>query len=218
MLSKDPWVVTFDNFVQDSEIQAIFNTSEGKYDISTDTGARDASGETGKIKSSGRTSTNAWCIGACNDHPEVQKLTKRIEEVTDMDEGQFENIQVLRYEPGQYYRTHHDASNTQRLSPAGMRILTLFLYFSDVEEGGETNFPLLKDLPASTAAGLSVTPKKGRALLWPSVLSDDPMEVDSRTSHQALPVKKGLKFAGNVWVHMHNYKIPNHWGCTGSFG
>ena len=35
----------------------------------------------------------------------------------------------------------------------------------EVEEGGETNFPQLN---------ISVTPKRGRAVLWPSVLNDEP--------------------------------------------
>ena len=35
---------------------------------------------------------------------------------------------------------------------------------------------------------------------------------------QALPVEKGLKFAANAWIHLYNYKTPNHWGCTGAFG
>jgi len=42
-------------------------------------------------------------------------------------------------------------------------------------------------------------PKRGRALLWPSVLDSDPNKKDPRTTHQALPVGKGsLKFGANV--------------------
>jgi hypothetical protein len=44
-------------------------------------------------------------------------------------------------EPGQYYRVHHDYGVSQRKLACGPRILTFFLYLSDVEEGGETNFP-----------------------------------------------------------------------------
>jgi len=57
-----------------------------------------------------------------------------------------------------------------------------------------TNFPDL---------GITVQPKKGRALLWPSILNAEPMIQDSRTRHQALPVQKGLKFGANAWVHMY---------------
>ena len=88
------------------------------------------------------------------------------------------------------------------------RILTFFLYLSDVEEGGETSFPLL---------GLSVKPKMGRALLWPSVLDEDPGAIDPRTSHEARPVIRGRKYAANSWIHSHDYVKPNLWGCTGTF-
>ena len=79
----------------------------------------------------------------------------------------------------------------------------------DVEEGGGTNFPRID---------LTVQPKKGSAVLWPSVLDEDPTKQDARTHHQALPVKSGTKFAANAWIHLFDYKEPNHWGCTGAFG
>lgn len=54
-------------------------------------------------------------------------------------------------------------SRQNKLS-CGPRILTFFLYLSDVEEGGETVFPSLN---------ISVSPKRGRALLWPSTMDHD---------------------------------------------
>jgi prolyl 4-hydroxylase len=66
------------------------------------------------------------------------------------------------------------------------------MYLSDVEAGGGTNFPNLD---------VTVMPKKGRALLWPSVLDSDPSSKDDRTAHQALPVEAGTKFAANgTWL------------------
>ena len=91
----------------------------------------------------------------------------------------------------------------------GPRILTLFLYLSDVEEGGETVFPAL---------GVSVKPKKGRALLWPSTLDLAPEIRDGRTTHEARPIIKGRKFAANVWVHLYNNEIAAKWACTGNTG
>jgi prolyl 4-hydroxylase len=71
-----------------------------------------------------------------------------------------------------------------------VRILTLYLYLNDVEEGGGTNFDELD---------ITVMPKRGRALLWPSVLDSDPDKKDGRTTHQALPVGKGsIKYGANV--------------------
>jgi hypothetical protein len=66
----------------------------------------------------------------------------------------------------------------------GCRILTVYLYLNDVEEGGGTNFPVLD---------LTVMPKQGRVVLWPSVLDSNPHDMDNRTNHQALPVVQGVK-------------------------
>ena len=66
-------------------------------------------------------------------------------------------------------------SRPQGLQAAGPRVLTFFLYLSDVEEGGETAFPLL---------GIAVKPKKGKALLWPSVLDHDTLSYEPRTLHE----------------------------------
>ena len=49
-----------------------------------------------------------------------------------------EGLQILQYTPGQQYKAHHDffkiADNN--------RISTLVMYLNDVEEGGETYFPV----------------------------------------------------------------------------
>jgi prolyl 4-hydroxylase len=75
---------------------------------------------------------------------------------------------------------------------------------NDVEGGGETEFPTL---------GINVTAKKGRALIWPSVIDSNPLVADGRTRHAALNVTKGLKFGANAWVHMGNFKDTYKKGC-----
>ena len=79
------------------------------------------------------------------------------------------------------------------------------MYLSDVEAGGGTDFPDL---------GITIQPKLGRALLWPSVRNEAPLEKDRRMQHQALPVEKGVKFAANAWIHMHDYVTPQESGCN----
>ena len=81
---------------------------------------------------------------------------------------------------------------------------TFFLYLSDVEEGGGTKFDL----------GFTITPKKGRAVLWPATKNDEPFVSDDRTYHEALPVTKGTKYAANFWLHQYDYVTPHHSGCT----
>lgn len=115
---------------------------------------------------------------------------------------------MLQYELGQAYNAHHDMSPLDSGLACGPRVLTFFLYLSDVEEGGETAFPSL---------GIAVKPAKGKALLWPSTLNDDPSMQDIRTIHEARPVVKGVKYAANAWLHLYDYRVANLWGCTGTF-
>jgi len=84
--------------------------------------------------------------------------------------------------------------------------LTFFIYFDEVEEGGGTRFPLLNNL--------TVEPKAGRVLIWPSVLDQNPYKEDRRTNHEALPVIRGKKFAANAWIHMRDFQTGHERGCA----
>jgi len=208
ILSRDPWVVTFDDFMSDGEAEALIRTVGESWERSTDTGSMNAFGETGRVVSQSRTSSNAWCRAECESDPDVQAITAKIEQITQVPRDNYESFQVLRYELGQKYNAHHDSSANQARLACGPRILTFFLYLSDVEEGGETAFPNL---------GIAVKPRKGKALLWANTLNNNPEAVDLRTTHEARPVIAGTKFAANTWIHLYNFEVPNKWGCTGTF-
>lgn len=72
---------------------------------------------------------------------------------------------------------HHDYGREDVGLACGPRILTFFLYLSDVEEGGETAFPKLN---------ISVRPKKGTALLWPSTLDENPVNTPPAPLNQTI--------------------------------
>ena len=205
VLSVYPYVVTFDNFLSNDEIRALTNTVKG-WQRSTDSGDINSLGISGAKLSEGRTSSTSWCDSECENNQFVDSAYAKIEEVVNVPRSHYESFQVLRYEIGQKYDAHHDFGAAEKTSSAGPRILTFFLYLSDVEEGGETQFPAL---------GISVKPRKGRALLWPSVLDGDYMERDGRTMHEARPVVQGRKFAANTWIHSHNFQEASRWGCAG---
>jgi prolyl 4-hydroxylase len=59
----------------------------------------------------------------------------------------------------------------------------------------------------------TVEAKRGRVLVWPSVLDQDPNLKDDRTHHQALPVIKGIKYGANSWVHLRDFKAPFEKSC-----
>ena len=108
VMSTDPWVVVFDNFVSEEEINAMISTVEGNWERSTDTGQANEFGEVGRVLSTGRTSSNAWCRENCMTHPNVEHLTSKIQEITRIPSDHYESYQILQYDVGQYYRTHHD--------------------------------------------------------------------------------------------------------------
>jgi hypothetical protein len=62
--STSPWVVTFENFLNDREVNALVKTVK-KWERSTDVGSTNEIGETGRILSQGRTSSNSWCDADC---------------------------------------------------------------------------------------------------------------------------------------------------------
>ena len=147
--------------------------------------------------SDGRTSPSAWCRDAtCEAQPAVSRVLARIEEFVRIPRSNFENFQVLKYGVGERYAAHHDFGASQRRLASGPRILTFFLYLSDVDEGGETAFPRIFEEDGITP--LAVRPRRGSALLWPSVRDGAMDQMDARTYHEARRVVRGTKFAANA--------------------
>ena len=200
-----PWVVTLDNFVSKEEAERLIQLgAEEVYKRSSDVGEMKFDGTFEEKISDGRTSLNAWCKNTCYNDTLAKQVIARIEAITNIPETNSEHLQLLKYEVGQYYRQHHDFISIDNKRQPGVRILTVFLYLNDVEAGGGTNFPFLN---------LTVMPKRGRVLIWPSVLDSHPTRIDRRTEHQALPVEKGIKYGANAWLHQRDFKTPHKNGC-----
>ena len=54
--------------------------------------------------------------------------------------------QILRYTRGQKYEAHHDYFNDPvNKQQGGHRYATVLMYLNDVQKGGETAFPEVKD-------------------------------------------------------------------------
>jgi prolyl 4-hydroxylase len=206
-LVNGPWAVLLENFISDEEADRLIElgAAEG-YERSSDVGKEKADGTFDHHIGYGRTSHNSWCQKECYKDPVAQRVIERITNVTNIPEANSEYLQMLRYEVGEHYQTHHDYIPHQLQRQSGVRILTVYMYLNDVEEGGGTSFTNL--------GPLTVTPKKGAALIWPSVLDERPHTKDERTMHAALPVIKGVKYGANAWIHQRDFKTPNRNNCN----
>lgn len=197
-----PWVLTIDNFLSDEECEHLIAWGHKLgYERS-----RNDDGDVNSINE-GRTSSQSWCRTECHNDPKTIPILQRVEALTGISDLNSEELQLLRYEPGQRYHDHHDFIDYEFHRPQGVRILTVFMYLNDVEAGGETKFTSLG------TDGIIVTPKKGTVLIWPSVLNDDPNSIDLRTHHEALASGAGIKFGANAWFHMRNFKTPLEEDC-----
>lgn len=203
-----PWVVLLDNFVSEKESEMLidaggvrgYDRSEGGSHVDDETGVYHSA------VSDYRTSFQTWCLGDCYQDPISQRVSQRIANITGIPQQYSEYLQLLKYEEGQYYKAHSDFIDHHVTRPMGPRILTFYMYLNDTPEGGGTRFPNL--------GGLTVTPKRGRAVLWPSVLNEDPFTMDPRTDHEALPVIKGKKYGANAWLHLGDFKEAYAINCS----
>jgi prolyl 4-hydroxylase len=152
---------------------------------------------TGKnVEDKDRTSRSVY-LEAAED-----EIVKRIEQRAAMATGvpmeNFERLQVVKYEPGQFYKAHFDYLDAEvEVKKGGQRVVTVFAYLNDLPEdepGGGTKFH---------AISKTVKPRMGSAALWYNMVKDPtttvPM-VDSSTLHSGEPVVKSTKYGLNVWA------------------
>lgn len=250
VLSRSPWVVTFDEFATDNETAGVVEaaTSEGFSRSTLRSNWLAALGIKRHGAHKARTSETAWCSShECIHHPAVQTLTNRIADLAgQLPVANQEFLQVLRYNPGGYYRNHSDFIDEHLKGPIGQaigpRLLTVYIYLNDPNNStkyGEPNMALhdatsgfLGGETHFTELNLTVTPKRGRAIMWPSVLEVQhaPIEIngelysthgewqkDTRTHHEAREVTSGTKYGANAWVHASNFRDYSDQGCDTSF-
>ncbi|CAA0831080.1 Probable prolyl 4-hydroxylase 3, partial [Striga hermonthica] len=211
VLSWEPRAFLYHNFLSKEECVHMINL--GKPHMTLSTVIDDDTGES--MNSSIRTSTGMF-LELGRDRV-IRDIEKRIADYTQMPVEHGENLQILHYEVGQKYEAHCDYFEDEfNLKNGGQRLATVLMYLSNVEEGGETVFPLAKGNFSSTPgwdkmsecakAGLPVKPRMGDALLFWSLKPDgreDPMSL-----HEACPVIRGNKWSSTKWLHVGLYNSP----------
>lgn len=191
VLSTDPWVVLFENFMSDDEVAKYRQHVNGlRFRESTAlVGGKYTASKT-------RTSKTAECNPPCSDAEIYQRIEKRASAIVGVPQGNFESTQATFYEAGKFFHRHHDNSEEYRKLPSGPRIYTFFVYLNEVEEGGATRFVDLN---------LEVPPKAGSAVLFVNTQDGEPESSESRMFHEGVPVVRGEKLALNMWVRQYNF-------------
>lgn len=139
-----PWVVTLENFLSDEECDRLIHLGgQMGYEISKDVGPQKFDGSFEGYANERRTSTNAWCKDECFNDTLTQAVLQRIENVTGVPDVNSEYLQLLKYEVGQFYKTHHDYIAYQTTRQEGVRILTVRTHAIDLALG---SFPFCFDI------------------------------------------------------------------------
>uniref|UniRef100_A0A3Q2TN96 procollagen-proline 4-dioxygenase n=1 Tax=Fundulus heteroclitus TaxID=8078 RepID=A0A3Q2TN96_FUNHE len=171
-----PHIVRYHDIVSDRDMEKVKELAKPRLRRAT---VHDP--QTGKlITAHYRVSKSAW-LGAY-EHPVVDKINRRIEDITGLDVSTAEELQVANYGVGGQYEPHFDFGR--------LTVSSFLLQMSDVQAGGATVF---------TDIGAAVKPKKGSAVFWFNLYPSG--EGDYRTRHAACPVLLGNKWVSNKWIH-----------------
>jgi len=138
-----------------------------------------------------RTSSGVFC----EENETVTRIEKRFSQIMNIPIAHGDGLQVLLYTPGQEYKPHHDFFAETSRASANNRISTLVMYLNDVEEGGETSFPMLN---------LSVSPNKGMAVYFEYFYNSH--ELNDFTLHAGTPVIKGEKWVATMWMRRQSFR------------
>jgi prolyl 4-hydroxylase len=199
---ESPWVAEFPNYLTEEEADELIR-------IASVEGYRIEDEHPKHIRDVNVTNCDSI---QCMRQPIVTELYRRVSELMGFHPNNFESMEFIDYSVGQHYSWHADEYSWKEpviRDPlavlAGPRLLTMFHYLSGVDEGGETAFAG-PDATGRTKR-LTVTPKKGKVILWANMKPEwrfsDPAAV-----HSAMPVRKGRKLAGTLWIHASGFRVP----------
>jgi prolyl 4-hydroxylase len=146
-----------------------------------------------------RTSQTAWIS---KTDPVAQKVFEKALEHTGKTLAECEDLQVVKYKPGTYYREHHDSccDGSQGCldfeKEGGQRVATLLVYLNDNFTDGETHFPNLD---------LKLKADPGSAILFRPLGSDE-AKCHPKALHAGLPISSGVKYVCNAWIRENKFR------------
>lgn len=139
-----------------------------------------------------RNSQQCWIH---KDHPLVKPLYQKAFQFFHIPIENAEDLQVVRYLPGQYYNEHHDSccDNNEKCidfaKKGGQRKLTVLIYLNDQFTDGHTYFKHLN---------LKLKPPVGSAVVF-HPLAKESSKCHPLALHAGMPVSSGEKWIANIW-------------------
>lgn len=202
----DPYIVILQDFLSDEEADHLVSLGSAlgwtpSYHGSVGKSWNEERTSIQKLKSSSCFDSNA-----CSDDPVYQRIVKRMSSVTHVNSSNFEPLEFVKYDQGDYKDPAHDFELSSYWKPAGAPVLSMFLFLSDVDDGGELGFPDLD--------WLLIEPKKGTAVLWHNVMRGDASEVDEMINYEHFPVGLGTKYGAQSYAHMYSWTDAHSRGCA----
>lgn len=191
--NTDPEIQEIEKFLSEEECDQLISSARNRLQVS------EIYAGNSNIVDDTRKSMQAWMK---DDDNEVSlKIAKKTSEIAKLPSENSEDLQVVNYTDGGYFKPHYDACEGSEEfcklmnKSAGPRNITFLVYLNDNYEGGETHFPNLNK---------TVKPKKGKLLIFKST---DANGVIIRNSlHGGNPVTRGEKWICNKWYHFNKYE------------
>ena len=188
-------IYEYPNLLSNEECDKIIELSREKVQRST------VIGESKKNDiSEVRTSRNSFLKNSVD--PLMKSIDDRIEKIIGISSDKYEDLQVVHYQPGQFYKAHWDACDPKKdhrciedHKKGGLRFATFIIYLNDDMTAGETEFPLMNR---------KISPEKGKGVLFFN-LEDNLTERRELSKHAGLPPTSGEKWMCNKWIRLNEF-------------
>lgn len=188
-------VYEFDDFLTPDECQELIEAASTQLEPS-----RVYNEDKDRPNDEYRISEQAWFRKDAN--PVVRKIEAAVVAATGKPLENYEELQVVRYKPGGYFKPHYDACEGDKEfcdrmdKRGGPRLWTFMVYLTDDYEGGYTVFPYID---------LKVEPRRGKLIVFQSTM-DTTEELIKNSMHGGEEVLSGEKWICNKWVRHREYR------------
>ena len=196
IVMSNPWLVVIDHVLSPQQCKEIIDIGERKFEPSEEGGDRYQG-----IRTSGH------CFISREDYcPGVKKLCEVTSMLTKTPPQHAENGCIIKYNPGEEYKTHFDFFKDGRnkedaealkegfyAEPAGDRLYSCIYYLNDDYKGGTTDFP---------EADIGVHPSTGRVVIFKNYIAgpDGKQILNMKSLHCGRKVLSGTKYIVTKWV------------------